>query len=195
MSRNRLPIALSFTFALVLLASDAWAGPGADKKAQQTVIVLWTALPFVALLVSAGLGAFMTYRATFTRRSERVLRAAGSSPIKSFILGAANTALLLIVSAALGEGAPAIAALFMALLLLLAFMGLAAKAESIGARIAKAAGRECSAITAILIGWPTLVGILIIPFIGWGIVIYIAVCGVGAAILSFFAAAPDAEKA
>jgi len=99
----------------------------------------------------------------------------------------ANTALLLLLMAITGQKLPPVAIAMLALLSLLAFMGLTAKAENLGMRIARAGGRETSPIIGLVIGWPAMVGMLLVPFVGWALVGYLLVSGVGATVLSFLA--------
>lgn len=192
-------VSAALLFCLVaLVATDAWAAGKSDaqkkKEAQGLLFVLLIAVPTAAVVTLGGLGLMTAYRATVVRRSDLVAKAAERAPVKTFVLGLANTALLVALMVASGEKAPALAAVLLALLSLLAFVGLAAKSENLGVRIARAAGYECSPIIGLVIGWPAAVCILLAPVVGWCVFAYLAVSGVGAALLSFFPGkSPDEE--
>ena len=183
---------------LALVATDAWAAGKSDaqkkKEAQGILLVLLIAIPSAAVVALGGLGLMTAYRATVVRRSDLVAEAARRAPVKTFVLGLANTALLVALMAASGEKAPPVAAVLLMLLSVLAFVGLAAKSENLGVRIARAAGYECNPIIGLVIGWPTAVCILLAPVVGWCVFAYLAVSGVGAAVLSFFPGKPQIEE-
>lgn len=191
LSTKRLLLPLMLVLCLAALsASDADAAgksPGQKKKqAQMALIGLLTLLPAAAIIALGGLGLQTAYRATFVKRSDRVVKAASGAPAKCFALGLVNSAVLFVLMAAAGEPAPVIAMILAVLSGLLLFMGLTAKAENLGARVALVAGYECNPVIALVIGWPTIVCMLLVPVVGWCVVLYLAVAGVGAVVLSFF---------
>jgi len=197
---KRLLLPLMLVLCLVAIsASDAQAAGKSpaqkQKEAQMAMIGVLMALPIAAIIAVGGLGLQAAYRATFVRRSDLVAKAASAGPVKCFVLGLVNTALLLAVMAKAGDPAPAVAMILMLLLGLLLFMGLTAKAENLGARIALVAGYECNPIIALVIGWPTIVCLLLVPVLGWAVVLYLAVAGVGAVVLSFLGNGGSKEEA
>ena len=186
--RSLLPLMLVLCLA-ALSASDACAAgksPAQKKKqAQMALIGLLTLLPAAAIIALGGLGLQTAYRATFVKRSDRVAKAASGGPVKCFALGLVNSALLFVLIAVTGDAVPAATLVLILLSGLLLFMGLAAKAENLGARVALVAGYECNPVIGLVIGWPTIVCILLVPVVGWWVVLYLAVAGVGAVVLSF----------
>ncbi len=171
--------------ALAGWSDEALGAPAKKNEARQMLIVLWAAVPLVGLVLLGGAGLFSVYRSTFVRRSQLAMQAAESAPVKSFVLGLANAALLLVLANLAGRAWPPAALAPVALLVLLGLAGIAAKAEILGRRIAQTAGWSADPIASLLIGWCAMVGISIIIWLGWIVAAYLVISGMGAALLSF----------
>ena len=185
--RRNAALILTLLCLLAFLAPDAWAGPAVRRQqAPNALVVSLLALAWAAAVSLAGVALLVAYRATFPRRAEQVVQAAARAPIRCFILGLVNGGLLFVLAAATGEAAWPVSFVALAVLGWLVFLGLAAKAEGLGVRIARASGRECSPIMGLVIGWPTIVCMQLALAVGWVVLAYLTLSGIGAAVLSFF---------
>ena len=194
-AKRALLLSVLLTCAAAFAAADAPPQDGTPsrrqkqqaerKKLEGMLFVLWAAAPLAVVISLGGLGLQAAYRATFVRRSDLVTAAAVTSPVKCAIVGFVNSALLLTIMAASGEKLPGLGFAGALVLAVLMFLGVTVKSENLGVRIARAAGRECSPIVGLVIGWPAIVCILLVPVVGWLVVAYLLVSGVGAVFLSF----------
>jgi len=210
--RSSVPfVLLIVTFALCslslwqseLLAQAARTAPAMQRKAlgMFTFTMGLIMLGLVMVIVGiAALGLQIWGRILLGNRYDSALRAlADYSRTRLFLLGLVNLALPLILVAVFGRlgvtsaGVVRIAAkllllCFMALLMFLAALGFGVQSERLGRKILSLEGGKDSPIRSIALGWLIIYPLILVPILGWAILIYLMASGCGAVVMSMFSA-------
>ncbi|MBU0718139.1 MAG: hypothetical protein KJ749_07825 [Planctomycetes bacterium] len=202
-----------FVIGVSLLAAAAWASfcvqvfaqssdtaaawrPIAQKRVVQAILAFTTlGMCFIAAL-GAGIGGLalqLWARTTFPKRTAAVLTALEEKRWKSFLVGLVNLTFLGALFAVCANvrvlGSLAIVTVVVAFAFV--FLGLLGRAERLGTRILTAAGRTPNSVANILVGWPVLyfvvLSLVLIPLLGWALLLYLLLSGTGAAVLSLVA--------
>ncbi|MEW6360197.1 MAG: hypothetical protein AB1696_27935 [Planctomycetota bacterium] len=167
----------------------------------ERIATIWGQLAIASLIIifSIGVGGLaiqLWARITFPQRTEAILMALDGKRWKLFLVGLVNLAFLSLFFYGFAQvrWLQWLALLVGMVLLAIVFLGLLAKAERLGARILQQAGRTANPVTSVLVGWPVLYFVVIIPLLGQALLLYLIVSGAGAVVLSLVGATPPAAE-
>ncbi|NOZ21132.1 MAG: hypothetical protein GXP25_08580 [Planctomycetes bacterium] len=186
---------LSLTMlTLLLLSSTPAIAQGRDPLRfvrGERIATIWGGLALASLIIvlSIGVGGLaiqLWARVTFPQRTAAILKALEEKRWKLFLVGLVNVSFLFFLSYGFAQvrWLQWLAMLIATVLLAVVFLGLLGKAERLGARILDEAGRMPTPVGSILVGWPVLYFVAIIPFLGWALFLYLIISGTGAVVLS-----------
>lgn len=166
------------------------ARPALQQRALQAIIAFTTLGMIYVVLFAIGVGVLaiqLWARVMFPNRTAAVLRALEGTAWKRFVVGLVNFAFLFALFLCFSKirWLGWLAGLVGILMLALIFLGLLGMAERLGERIESRAGWMPNPITSILIGWPVLYLVALVPLLGWALSVYLFLSGMGAAVLSF----------
>lgn len=118
-------------------------------------------------------------------------------PVFAFFLGLVNVLFVTLLVGALSNGGGPGGLL--ALIILTAFtgvavLGIASRAQMLGARTLALAERQPNAVTSLSLGWMQIFLIGILPVVGWVLFLYWSVSGIGAVLVSMFSRDPKANQ-
>ena len=151
----------------------------------QWAVMFW--VPLVTLLSAAALLAWQCLLlTTFPAAVDRTREAIERRSLLSVALGAPNMCGLLLVSGlgAAIEGPGLLLTMLAGVVFLgLVLVGFAAKAQAIGLRLLgpEHAGRRLATLS---LGWVVMVGVAIVPFVGWVVLAWWTLGGIGAVMLA-----------
>lgn len=187
MSRSPLVAVLALA-ALLGLASPAHAAP---KDAGALLV-----LPFATAVMAypLGLAVHCLILAFAPRRGAGLVHGIEAHRWKTLVLGLAHTVFLLLICAAAGERAPALAALVLSLWCMLALVGTFGLARSIGARVLDVPSQGSHELRTLAVGWFVLCFVSAFPGLGWLLWIYWALRATGGVILALFSVPPGPNE-
>jgi len=130
------------------------------------------------------------------RGAARVAEISDRMPVRCFLVGVPNAAVVTLLVMALGEKKahwPLLGVLVLAALV--ALWGMIGKASVLGRRVASLFRRDVSYSWGFLIGWPIIVLATLVYVLGWVLFAYYAVAGLGAGVISILTAFGRKSKA
>jgi hypothetical protein len=160
----------------------AQAQPDAQAQLHHLIGTVTTGLllgvcTLMVIYVVVALAPALTSRMAYAMRSRSAV----------CLLAGLGATFIVILGAAVLQAAPALAALWLTLGLVLAVLGFASTAENLGRKIYLVAGKDVSRVTHILVGWPVYFFASMVPVIGWFLIFpYGLVAGVGSIFVGLF---------
>lgn len=111
----------------------------------------------------------------------------GTRHLVCFLLGIGVTVVALLLFG-ISHAIPGVAVIVLALLAPLSLLALASVSENLGRRLCVLGGREGSRPVHLLLGWLVLASAMLVPFLGWFVILpYALVSGMGSVLLGVFA--------
>ncbi len=188
---KKLRLALPALLGLLLLAAPVLAEEPSQHEKDKGFVALCfgcvTLIPFVYATV--GFAFHLLLRAFAPRKTRLALFHADGGRARTFLLGAANTFVLLLLSAAAAHlGVHVLAALPLLALNGLALLGSHGLAASLGARITGSAAPE---LKELALGWFVLCYVGCFPLLGWAVASFWICRSVGVGVLSVLTGPDD----
>jgi hypothetical protein len=181
-------------------APEAPGCPGAEGEHRMRIAgfqkQVGGAVGLLAALGVAGLGGLSLFAflalllVTFPATVKRVREGSEARPWFAPFLGGVNAlfaGLLVAALAQTGNGIAGIAGIAVIVAFAgVAVLGISGKAQTLGARVLAIAERRPNPVANLAIGWPMLFLVGIIPVVGWVLLAYWTVSGVGGVLVTLF---------